>query len=671
MKRRRLASAAALLFIALTFVLVSARPFAAQQNQPARPAAQNAAPEAQQKIDEPAAPPEVAALNDALKITDVPRRYSALQKVIDDYPKSEAANIARSQISRQLFSGLSASRSAVDYMSKTLANSTDPSVCNQFAASLLRVDLFLEQAEAVAKHGLAIDEATYVAATREARKSAGAPLVPVAKDGTITYTLGSGTGGRGGRGGRTPREVSDAELREQFKTAHTDLLATLGQVFAKRGNTAEAMATLKQAYGSDLPSAARRSVATALADLAAKSGDAQAEVEYRASAYVLGGASPAARQSLEAAYRTTHGGSVDGLEALLDETYRKAAKPLEVKPYARPAAKAPRVVLAELFTGAACPPCVGADMAFDALLERFSRQDVAVIVYHQHIPGPDPMTNPATEARKPIYSLRGVPTFAIDGKSTVGGGGADAAETIFKDDLQPAVEKQLAAAPEARIALKASVAGSVVKVQANVSDVKSTSKQLKLQIALVEDLQRYSGPNGVRFHPMVVRSLAGVDFKGFPVTAKGTKVEHTFDIAKIVADNRKWTDEFLSKPFRGGDKPTFVDGRREEIDVNKLMVVAFVQDEDPAQDKPTKPADKAPAAASQPATGTPAGAGQRGANAPAGAAQPAANAPTAAQAIGGGSQPAAAARPEPASPVRHVLQAAMVKVPAVVKKTTN
>ena len=40
------------------------------------------------------------------------------------------------------------------------------------------------------------------------------------------------------------------------------------------------------------------------------------------------------------------------------------------------------------------------------------------------------------------------------------------------------------------------------------SNVKSKSDKLRLQIALVEDAVSYSGENGNRFHEMVVRSLA-------------------------------------------------------------------------------------------------------------------------------------------------------------------
>jgi thiol-disulfide isomerase/thioredoxin len=43
-------------------------------------------------------------------------------------------------------------------------------------------------------------------------------------------------------------------------------------------------------------------------------------------------------------------------------------------------------VLAELFTGSECPPCVGADLAFDGLVEAVPAKYLAVLVYHLPIP---------------------------------------------------------------------------------------------------------------------------------------------------------------------------------------------------------------------------------------------------------------------------------------------
>ena len=66
------------------------------------------------------------------------------------------------------------------------------------------------------------------------------------------------------------------------------------------------------------------------------------------------------------------------------------------------------MVLGEVFTGSGCPPCAAADVAFDAAMERYSRKDLAVVMYHVHVPRPDPMTTNETSARSKNY---GVPAY--------------------------------------------------------------------------------------------------------------------------------------------------------------------------------------------------------------------------------------------------------------------
>src|SRR5207253_3126066 len=111
-------------------------------------------------------------------------------------------------------------------------------------------------------------------------------------------------------------------------------------------------------------------------------------------------------QRLEGLYAKVHGDSSESLDEYLDDTYRKRfPNPLHAEPYLKTAARTDRAVLAEVFTGSGCPPCVAADLAFDVALERYSRNDVVVLMYHQHIPRPDPMTNPATLARAKFYNV--------------------------------------------------------------------------------------------------------------------------------------------------------------------------------------------------------------------------------------------------------------------------
>lgn len=221
---------------------------------------------------------------------------------------------------------------------------------------------------------------------------------------------------------------------------------------------------------------------------------------------------------------------------------------------------------------------MGAGLAFDAALERYTRQDFIVLNYHVHIPAPDPMVNPATVTRRQFYNVNSSPSYFFDGDADGGGGSADNAKSIFESKVDPAIEKRLAEKPGAQIRLQASASGSTVKVKAGVSKVGSTSDKLRLQIALAEDVVTYSGENGERFHPMVVRSMA-LDAKqnqGFALRpGKGGTFEYTFDLAKAVADAKAHLEHFETVERKGEYK-----FRQKKHDITGgLVVVAFVQDE--------------------------------------------------------------------------------------------
>jgi len=243
------------------------------------------------------------------------------------------------------------------------------------------------------------------------------------------------------------------------------------------------------------------------------------------------------------------------------------------------------MVVAELFTGAGCPPCVAADMAFEAALDRYSATDVAVLVYHLHIPRPDPMTNPSTQTRRTFYDANSTPTYIIDGSNQkVGGGGAAQAEKLFKDSIESVIDKRLEGKPGARIKLQAGMKGGNVDVAVEVGKTAKTGKpdqKLRLQVALVEETVHYTGENGLRFHPMVVRSLASAekDKLGFAVTpGRTSKVTHTFDVARVVAEAKSHLDSMEGGASERFGKFQFIE-RRSAIDMSQLRVVAFVQDE--------------------------------------------------------------------------------------------
>jgi hypothetical protein len=167
--------------------------------------------------------------------------------------------------------------------------------------------------------------------------------------------------------------------------------------------------------------------------------------------------------------------------------------------------------------------------------------------------------------------VKGTPSYAIDGKMEMGGGARDEAKTAY-DKVNPRVEERLKMPAEARMKLAAFLKDDVVRVKVDVDEIIGSDTDLKLQIALVEEGLSYSGEGGLRFHPMVVRSLGGDGAGGFAISGSGvTNVEHSFDLSKISQEMRKHIED--TEKDRG---MTF---RKRMYDIRRdhLSVAAFVQ----------------------------------------------------------------------------------------------
>jgi hypothetical protein len=267
-----------------------------------------------------------------------------------------------------------------------------------------------------------------------------------------------------------------------------------------------------------------------------------------------------------------------------------------------------RAVLAEVFTGAACGPCVAADVGFEAMMERYSRQDLIVVMYHEHIPAPDPMTNAATQARFHFYGGNGVPSYTVDGLGFQSGGGSKEMAKGFYQRVNPVIEKRLETAAEANLKLDAVLENGVVKVAAQVAmlagatpaakpepkagaEAKDAAKEssaaakddgpsYKLQVLLVEEMLRYPGENGVRMHPAVVRAMGGADSKGFSLSSgEAETVNAQFDIAAISARLKKYIEDFEAERSKDREEPFTFNEKKHEINANNLSIVAFVQEE--------------------------------------------------------------------------------------------
>jgi hypothetical protein len=263
------------------------------------------------------------------------------------------------------------------------------------------------------------------------------------------------------------------------------------------------------------------------------------------------------------------------LEAQLDEEYHRKVPPFKPESFAgRKDPKADRVVVFEIFTGAQCPPCVGADVAFDALLETYKPTELIGLQYHLHIPGPDPLTNPATLARQKYYAseFQGTPTTFFNGKRDGGSGGfmnkqgpvpgAEEKYGEYRGVITPLLNKE----KQATIDLAAKRIGDEVRITASAETKEKAAKPV-LRLALVEDQVKYVGGNKLRFHHRVVRDMPGGP-EGKPLANGRVQVEQTVKLDELRRSLQQYLDDFGSFP-----------NPLPPIALKGLSVVAFVQDD--------------------------------------------------------------------------------------------
>src|SRR5439155_23518517 len=125
--------------------------------------------------------------------------------------------------------------------------------------------------------------------------------------------------------------------------------------------------------------------------------------------------------------------------------------------------KSSRVAVVELFTGAQCPPCVSADIAFDAAVKTYKPADVVLLEYHLHIPGPDPLTNADSESRAGHYKVNSTPSTFVNGKlSTPHGGGKAQGEDSY-GKLSKTIDEALEADEQAGLKLTAERKGDKIE----------------------------------------------------------------------------------------------------------------------------------------------------------------------------------------------------------------
>ncbi len=147
---------------------------------------------------------------------------------------------------------------------------------------------------------------------------------------------------------------TDEEMRASLKSERATALATLGQILMRRGKAEEGEKALAEAYAAKPASYTMATIARVLAESAKKAGNDALQLEYLTVLALSGRITAGETKDFEAAYRKAHNGSLDGLDTMLDERYRRDHVRFAVTPFTRkPPAKATgRTVLAEVFPGA-------------------------------------------------------------------------------------------------------------------------------------------------------------------------------------------------------------------------------------------------------------------------------------------------------------------------------
>ena len=271
---------------------------------------------------------------------------------------------------------------------------------------------------------------------------------------------------------------------------------------------------------------------------------------------------------------TEKNGKEAGLEAYLDQVYESRLLSF-VKPEPKRAARTgTRVILCELFTGSECPPCVGADVAVAGLEKFFPAQEVVVLRYHQHIPGPDPLANPFTQRRFEEYGGEGTPALYVNGRDFPGaGGGLDDAVELYQR-LKTVIEPMLKDKIELKIDLKATATNGKIDISAKVSGLEKFPDNVRLKLALAEDYVKFPAGNGIRAHEMVVRVMPG------GVGGVAPKEGQLSYAGRMNIDKLK--EEVLT--YLSDTEGEFgAEFRAKPVEMKALHVVAFLQDTQTAE----------------------------------------------------------------------------------------
>jgi tetratricopeptide (TPR) repeat protein len=256
----------------------------------------------------------------------------------------------------------------------------------------------------------------------------------------------------------------------------------------------------------------------------------------------------------------------------LDELFLKKMRALGGEPQSR-TGNGNRVVLAELFTGAQCAPCVAADLSLGAIEGVFDRSQLIVLRYHQHTPGSDPLASPDTLQRFEQYGGSGTPSVYLNGRPVEGVGGSILLAPAVIPRLKTQIAAQLSATTPYSLKLAARVRDprGLIDLEAEGLGAERFPPEVRLHLALAEQRIPMLAKNGIRVHEMVVRLCPG-EIAGLKPEAGRLKYTGGVNLAdqrERVASYLEFIEKESSEKF--DKKP---------IDLTRLIFVGWLQRSD-------------------------------------------------------------------------------------------
>ncbi|MGI4827660.1 MAG: tetratricopeptide repeat protein, partial [Janthinobacterium lividum] len=176
--------------------------------------------------------------------------------------------------------------------------------------------------------------------------------------------------------------LTPKQLHANFSKIRASFLAALANVDLREKSVEGADQALAEAYRLNPLSSEVSSLRGQLA--LARHADREALDDFEHAAAEGDLQQPWRSQMLEL-YKELGRGDEAGLNAEVDSLYGKLFPPAFTLP-PRTLAAGGHTVLLELFTGAGCEPCVAPDLAVESLLGSYTRQDLVVLEFDEHIP---------------------------------------------------------------------------------------------------------------------------------------------------------------------------------------------------------------------------------------------------------------------------------------------